>query len=343
MEPLSRRRFLQRGLVLAGLSLPLGCGLPPLLSKPAAVGARARMIGYLCPGCPPGGPPPASPLYWPWLNGLRALGYVDGQNIAIEYRGTDQPEALPDLAAELVASQVEVLVTGGGSQAAQAARQATDTIPIVFIAVGDPVGAGLVASIPRPGGNTTGLSNFSPEVAGKRLELLQAAVPAVRRVDVIWDSLNPGHAPEWASMQTAADLLNLTLRVHDVQDLGALQQAFAAIGAQPPDALYLAGDPFIMAGRRRALELVASTGLPSMHPSRELVEAGGLLSYGVNLADLALRAAGHVDKILRGTSPAALPVEAPTKFDFVINRKTEQTLRLAIPESVLRQASEIIR
>jgi putative tryptophan/tyrosine transport system substrate-binding protein len=342
MQP-TRRHLLRGSLVLAGLGLLAGCGLAPPLAKPPA---KIPRIGLLCPPCPSSftGPPPPGTLIAAFVEGLRDLGHVDGETVAIEWRGADGlNERLPGLAAELVGRQVDIIVTGGATPVAVAAKQATDTIPIVFIGAGDPVGNGLIASFARPGGNLTGTSNFSPETAAKRLQLLKEVVPGATRVDVVWNFANPATAPEWDETQAAARQLGVTLQQWDVRDPTQIEGAFQAMAAARPDALLVSGEPFFTARRARLAELAAAMGLPAMYVDPRFVAAGGLMSYGWNIADSFRRAAGYVDKILRGARPADLPVERPTRFDFAINLQAAQALGLAIPPSVLAQATEVIQ
>jgi putative tryptophan/tyrosine transport system substrate-binding protein len=342
-RPLSRRHLLRGSLALAGLGLLAGCGLAPPLAKPPA---KIPRIGYLCPPCPSSftGPPPPGSLNAQFVEELRDLGHVDGETVAIEWRGADgMNERLPGLAAELVGHQVDVIVTGGATPVAIAAKQATDTIPIVCIAVGDPVGNGLIASFARPGGNLTGTTNFAPETGAKRLQLLKEVVPGATRVDVVWNFANPAAAPEWEETQAAARQLGMTLQQRDVRDPAQIEGAFQAMAVVRPDALLVSGEPFFIADRERLVELAAAMGLPAMYFGPEFVAAGGLMSYGSNSPDLFRRAAYYVDKILKGARPADLPVERPTRFDFAINLQAARALGLTMPESVLQQATEIIQ
>jgi putative ABC transport system substrate-binding protein len=339
----SRRHFLKNSLALAGLGLASGCGMLPPQLQPSA---KIPRIGYLCPPCPSSftGPFPPGSVNAAFVEGLRDLGHVDGETVAIEYRGADgMNERLPGLAAELVGRQVDIIVTGGATPVAIAAKQATDTIPIVFVGVGDPVGNGLIASFARPGGNLTGTSNFSPETAAKRLQLLKEVVPGATRVDVVWNFANPATAPEWDETQAAARQLGVTLQQRDVRDPAQIEGTFQAMAAARPDALLVSGEPIFVAPRARLVELAAAMGLPAMYTSPVFVAAGGLMSYGNNLADSFRVAAGHVDKILRGARPADLPVERPTRFEFAINLQAAQALGLTIPPSVLAQATEVIQ
>jgi len=227
--------------------------------------------------------------------------------------------------------------------AALAAKQVTGTIPIVFTNVGDPVGAGVVASLARPGGNLTGMSLLASELSGKRLELLKETVPKTTRVVMLWNSANAGMLLRARETEAAAKVLGVTLRSQGVYDIDTFDSAFTAIARDRPDALLTLVDPFTMSQRRRIVEFAAQHHLPEMYEQREFVEAGGLIAYGPNAADAERRAAVFVDKILKGAKPADLPVEQPTRFELVVNLKTAKALGLTIPQSVLIRADEIIR
>ncbi len=274
--------------------------------------------------------------------GLRELGYVEGQNIAIEERfAAWRDERLAELAAELVRLNVEVIVTQA-APATQAARHATGIIPIVFTNVNDPVGQGIVASLARPGANVTGLSTLSSPISGKRLELLKEAVPGVARVAVFWNSANPAFALMMREMQSAAHALGLQLQSLEVQRPDDLDRAFeAAIGERADSLVVLPGTP--MRSPTQVVDFAATHRLPAMYTERARVEAGGLMSYGPNYRDISRRAAIYVDKILKGAKAADLPVEQPTTFQLVINLKAAQALDLTIPPTLLFQADEVIR
>jgi putative ABC transport system substrate-binding protein len=336
MSHSSRRRFLRGGRAMAGLGLLAGCGVIPLRSREQA---RVPRVGVLFPFSLP-----AQGFSQPFHEGLREVGYVVGENIHVEYRSSDgQAERLPDLAAELAQLPVDVLVTFGGTPAALAAKQATDTVPIVVLLLGDPVGSGLVASYARPGGNVTGITNLAPETSAKRLELLREVVPGLARVDFLWNPANPVALPDWRETQAAARLLGLQVRSVEARSSDEVASALAAIGAERPDAVINTGE--VIFGQRRAqvLEFLANNRLPAIHQFTGDVLQGGLMSYGVNTADAWRRAAHYVDKILKGAKPADLPVEQPTKFDFVINLNTAQALGLTIPPSVVAQATEVVQ
>ena len=275
--------------------------------------------------------------------GLRDLGWVEGQNIVIDYRFAEgRFDRLPDLAAELVRLKVEVIVAGP-TPPAVAAKNATGTIPIVMYAVGDPVGQGLVASLARPGGNVTGLSfTVGSETFGKGLELLKETVPEVRRLAVLSNPANASHALAIENVKVAARSLGVQLQLLEARGPEEFEGAFAAMAKERVAALLVPTDPVFFLHRARLAELAAKNRLPSVHSLREYVEAGGLMSYGPSLLDLLRRAATFVDKILKGAKPADLPVEQPTKFELVINLKTAKALGLTIPQSLLLRTDQVI-
>ena len=307
-------------------------------------GAQNAMpvIGYLGIGSPE-----SRRLYVDaFRQGLAENGYVEGRDIAIEYRwAEDELDRFPALAAELVARNVNIIVSAGGTLAALAAKRATATIPVVFTAVGDPVQEGLAASLARPGGNITGLSFFAPQLGGKRLELLKHVLPAATLISVL---LKPDSMPDdvredrLKELEASARVLGLRLQVVEARAAEDLERAFAEIAGARATALLLIVTPLFLLERQRIAELSAKYRLPAVSESRELVDAGGLMSYGPNLPDLHRRTAGYVAKILGGATPADLPVEQPTKFEFVINMKTARVLGLAVPQSILARADEVI-
>jgi ABC-type uncharacterized transport system substrate-binding protein len=325
------RRRLPRLLVTLTLGL-----LVAALTTGAQPPARRARLGVVVPT----GPIEIEALQ----QGLRDLGYVEGQNIAIESRLAEgNPERFSELTAELVRLHVDVIVTGS-TPGALAAKEATQTIPVVIGAMGDPVGSGVVMSLARPGGNITGLSLATDEAfSGKWVELLKEAVPKLSRVAVLWDPTNMAGAPQVKGMQSAARALGLTLQSFEVQDPNALEQAFAAITRERAEALIVAIDPFVVVHRTQIVNLAAQSRLPAMSGLRLFVEAGGLMAYGPSLPDLYRRAAVYVDKILKGAKPADLPIERPTKFELVINLKTAEALGLTILPTLLFQADEVIR
>ena len=273
---------------------------------------------------------------------LRELAWIDGRNLAIEYRWAEgRNERYAEAAAELVRLKVDVIVTAA-TPATLAAKQATSAIPIVFVAAGDPVGSGLVASLARPGGNVTGLSVQAPDLVGKRLELLREVVPGLHRLAIMGNVGNPSTVLELGEVQAVAGTLGLevdTLEIRGAQDIAP---AFEALKGHADDALYVCIDPLVNTHRVRVNTLALAARLPTMHMSREGVEGGGLMSYGANIPDLFRRAGDYVDKILRGAKPSDLPVEQPTKFDLVINLTTAKALGLEIPPALLARADEVI-
>ena len=275
--------------------------------------------------------------------GLRELGYIEGRNILIEYRWADgRFDRLPALAADLARLAVDVIVASN-TPAALAARNATGTIPIVLVTSGDPVGSGLVASLARPGGNVTGLSLFSTlAMSGKQLELLKQAFPTVSHVAVLANPANPPTAGLLTETELAARPLGLRLRVGPVREPKEFDDAFAMMKNERVPALLVIADPLVNDHRGRIVAFAATNRLPAIYPYRTFVDAGGLMSYGVDLSDLSRRAATYVDRILKGAKPAELPIEQPTKFELVINLKTAKALGLTIPPSLLQRADQVI-
>lgn len=275
--------------------------------------------------------------------GLRKLGYIDGQNITIEYRyAQGKFERLPVLAAELVRLNVDVIVTGG-STATRAAKEATRTIPIVMTNDNDPVASGFVASLARPGGNITGLSTLRPEISGKRLELLKEVVPGLSRVAVLGASDNPGNPQALSEAEQAAAALKIQLQYLDIRSPKDIEPAFQEARKGRAEGVLELGGPLLNVHRSALVNLAAKSRLPTMWVRQSFVEAGGLMCYGVDPDDLARRAAIYVDKILKGAKPADLPVEQPTKFEFVINLKAAKQIGLTIPPNVLARADRVIR
>ncbi len=328
------------GLRLAfSITLLLG-GLFSPVAAAAQQAAKVPRIGVLAQHRAP------SPhLLEAFLQGLRDLGYVEGRNLVIEYRDAEgKVERLPALAAELVTLKVDVIVAPS-TVAALAAKHATRTLPIVFAGAVDPVTDGLVTSLARPGGNVTGLSNFALELAGKCLELLKQAVPGVSRVAVLWQPGGSGERTEKGILkeaEVAARALGVRLQVVEARGPADLDRAFSDMTKARAGALTVLGSPLFVNERRRLADLAAKNRLPAVYPGRLYVDAGGLMSYGTNLADLLRRAATYVDKILKGAKPADLPVEQPTKFELVINLKAAKALGLTIPRSVLARADQVI-
>jgi putative ABC transport system substrate-binding protein len=274
---------------------------------------------------------------------LRELGYVEGKNILIEYRYAEgKLERLPDLAAELVRLKVDVIVASA-PRAVFAAKNASATIPIVFAVATDPVGLGLVSSLARPGGNITGLSLMAPDLDGKRLELLKEAFPKVARVAFLWFPGGPTGNLALTDMEAVANALGVKLQSLEVRSLNDFESAFGRAKREGAQALITTPHSLITTQQRQVLEFAAKNRLPAMYPASEFVEAGGLMSYGSNYADLWRRAADFVDKILKGAKPADLPVEQPIKFEFMINLKTAKALGLTIPPNVLARADRVIK
>jgi len=320
------------------VTLALGTLLAPLAADAQQAGKVAR-IGYV--GVSSASAVPHADEAF--RHGLRDLGYVEGQNIAIEYRWAEgQLDRLPDLAAELVRLKVDVIVASS-TPTALAAKNATRTIPIVFVTAGDPVGSGLVAGIARPGGNITGLSLLAPEIVAKQLQLLKEAVPQASRVAVLSNPANPYTALMVKETEAAARSLGMWVQLLGVRGADAFDSAFSAVTKGRASALFVLFDPFLFAHRTRIAEFANKNRLPAMYPHREYAETGGLMAYGADIRDNFRRAATYVHKILTGTKPADLPVEQPTKFELVINLKTAKALGLTIPQSVLIRADEVIR
>jgi ABC-type uncharacterized transport system substrate-binding protein len=277
---------------------------------------------------------------------LRALGNIDGQNVAIEYRYAEgKQDQAPELLAELVRLKVDIIVVAGGNEWILAAKNATKTIPIVMVGAGvDPVEAGLVESLARPGGNVTGLTTLSRELGGKRLELLKEAVPKVARVAVLYDAASPGVALDMKEvLQVAARALGLTLQPWEVRRADDFEKVFAALSKERPDGLYMAAGRLMSENQKRIVGFALKSRLPSTYPYIEAVDAGGLMYYGADIADSYRRVAYFVDRILKGAKPADLPVEQPTKFEFVINLKTAKQIGVTIPPEVLARATKLIK
>jgi len=296
-------------------------------------------IGYIQTATPD----EQQPLTREFIEGLRELGYVQGRNIVLEERyAWGRQELLPDLAVQLVALNCDVIVTGANIAVA-AVKQATATIPVVMATSREPVGSGFVASLARPGGNITGLtSDPTPEVQGKRLQLLNEAVPSASRVALLWNPLAPGAATYREAVEIAARRLGISLQVVDARGRNEFESAFGAMARERADALVVMPDPIFFTARAQVVDLATRYRLPAVYHAREIVEIGGLMSYGVSLSYQFRRAAAYVDKILRGAKPGDLPVEQAAKFEFVINLKTAKALGIAIPRPLLQRADEVI-
>ena len=274
--------------------------------------------------------------------GLRQHGYIEGQNLVIEYRSADgRAERFPDLAAELVRLNVDLIVTRG-TPAIFAAKNATKTIPVVMAASGDPLGAGVVAGLARPGGNVTGLSAFVTELQAKRLELLREMVPRINRIAALLNMSSPAEPPQWEKTKVAARTLGIEPQLLDVRKPEDLGRAFETAIRQRADALVVGINVLTQANRRPIADLAMKHRLPAIYASREFVDAGGLVVLGVSYPDLYRRAATYVDKILKGAKPADLPIEQPTKFELIINLKTAKALGLDVPPTLLGRADEVI-
>jgi putative tryptophan/tyrosine transport system substrate-binding protein len=302
-------------------------------ARPAA---KVPRIGVLLVGRLEG------PALEAFRQGLRDLGYIEGRNIIIEYRSAKGREQISDLATDLIHKKVDVIITSGTAQA-QAIQQATTTTPIVVVVTGDPVGTGLVASLARPGGNITGFSIMSPELSGKRLELLKEAAPKISRVGVMWDALVPDNILDFKATLLAAGALGLKLQSLEVRRAEDLKDAFLVAVKQRIHAMVVIGGGIINFHQKRILAFEVENRLPAIHEVLSFAEAGGLMAYGVNVPDLFRRSATYVDKILKGTKPADLPLQQPTKFEFVINLKTAKQIGLTIPQSVLYRADKVIK
>ena len=274
--------------------------------------------------------------------GLRELGYEEGRNIIIEYRWADgKYDHFPVLVAELIAAKVDAIVTAG-TPAALAVKNATTTVPLVMVAVGDPIGTGLVPSLARPGGNLTGLSSIAPDLEGKRLQLLREVTPALSYVAMFINSLNPFHVSSMKQAHEAAQAMGIKLQLHDIRKSEDLDEAFAAIRKERPDALLILADRVFLHNRERIVDFANEQRLPNVNAYKELVEVGGLMSYGPSYEDMHKRAAIYVDKILKGAKPADLPIEQPSKFTFIVNIKAAKTLGVTVPSQLLGLADQLI-
>jgi putative tryptophan/tyrosine transport system substrate-binding protein len=321
------------------LTFALGLLWTPLVATAQPVGHVWR-IGVLNAGAASSAPSLAARQQSPFWQAMHELGWVEGQNVTVEPRYAEgHTERLQGLATELVQLPVDVIVTIGAHEA-RAAKAASDTIPIVFVSVGDPVRFGLVASLAHPGGNVTGLSIVSPELSVKRLALLKDAVPGISRVAVLTNADVNYLLPE---ITRTAQQVGVTVSPINVPTADQLDQAFAALTAARAEALLVLSAPLFSQQMQRVVELVAASRVPTLYPFRNYVVAGGLMSYGPRLADLPRRAAYYVDRILKGTKPADLPVEQPTTFELVINLKTAEALGIPVPPLVLFQADEVLR
>jgi putative tryptophan/tyrosine transport system substrate-binding protein len=333
--PLSRRQVVQ-GVGSAGLALLAACGRLPF-QAPLHQPAKQPRLGILWPGLAPIGPAPELDAF---RDGLRERGWLEGQNLTVEYRFAErgEGEAL-SLAVELVRLGMDV-IAAPGTPAVRAAKNATSVIPIVMMSSSDAIADGFVAGLARPGGNVTGLTQMLSQLGAKRLELLKEIVPAISRVAILWR--NPDTGLSLRELQVVARALELQLQSVDVEGLDELERAFDAAARWGADALITLRQPFTVTHRTRVAALAAERRLPAMYESRDFVDVGGLIAYGPNLPDMSRRAATYVDKILRGERPANLPVEQPMKFDCAINLQTAHALGLTIPHQALLQATEVL-
>jgi putative tryptophan/tyrosine transport system substrate-binding protein len=331
----NRRELLRRGLALAGLGLLAGCGAGSSPQQPA----RVRRIGVLSYTTVPGTIPGA--FLSALEDGLGTLGYGFKEG-DVQVRSAQRPDQYDGFAAELLRLGVDVFVVDTVS-AALAARKAAPTLPIVFVNIGDPVGAGLVASLARPAGSITGLSSVSPQLSGKRLQLLKECFPRLSRVAVLRNPDDPGTALEYAATQAAAGALGLDLQGLEVRGDADVSAVLAAVTAGHADGLIAFNDPLVFSNRHRILGFALNQRLPTVFNHRAFVEQAGLMSYGPNLEDLWRKAATYVDKILKGAKPADLPVEQPSRFDLIVNRRVVEALGLTLPQSVVVQVTELIQ
>jgi putative tryptophan/tyrosine transport system substrate-binding protein len=309
------------------------------LSADAQPSAKIPTIGYLsiAAGIPGGGP-----FAEAFRQGLQGLGYVEGKTIAIEYRSAEgKPERLPALAAELVQLPVDLIVAASG-QVAETVKATTTTIPIVMVSGADPVAIGLVASLARPGGNMTGLSLMSAELAGKRLQLLKEATGSLGRVAVLWNARDPVMTNIFSEIQTAAPMLGVTVQPLGVQEGKDIDSAIARLAEERPDALFMITDVLTSRYTQQVLDFAVQHRLPTMFSSSGSVTEGGLMYYGPSFTDSYRRAAHYVDRILKGAKPGDLPVEQPTKFELIINLKTAKALGITVPQTLLMLADRVI-
>jgi putative ABC transport system substrate-binding protein len=322
------------------LSLAIALTVAPFAGE-AQQAVKVARIGFLSPGSPSDSV--TLLRLGAFRQGLRELGYVDGQNIAIEFRWADgKYERLPGLAAELVRLRVDIIVTYA-PPAIQAAKNATATIPIVMAGIIDPVATGFVASLSRPGGNITGLSMMAPELAGKQLELVKEILPGVKRVALLGNPLNAGTAPQVQLAQEAARALGLQLQSLEARDPDEIDRAFATMSKEQAGAVIVLTDALLVAHATRIADLAAKHRVPAVYSVTDYIEVGGLMSYGGSVYERYRRTAVFVDRILRGAKPADLPVEQPTRFELIVNLRTARGLSITIPPSVLARADRVVQ
>ena len=328
--------MMNRRAVLLGAGATL---LMPVVAETQQTGKVWR-IGFLALGLRP--VPGSNPYFNAFLRGLRDLGYVEGRNLALELRYAEgRNEHFPALAAELVSLKVDVLVAES-TPAALAAKQASSTVPIVMVVVGDPLGAKLIDSLAHPGGNVSGLSLLAPQLSAKRLDLFKQTLPKLSRITVLWNSANVGMRLRVQEAERAAPELGVTLQSVTVQSPDDFDAVFATMGKNRPESLLVMADTVTATNTKRIVEFTARNRVPAIYEARSFVDAGGLMSYGLDFLDHYRRAAYFVDKILKDTKPADLPVEQPTKFELVINLRTAKALGLTIPQSLLLRADQVI-
>jgi putative tryptophan/tyrosine transport system substrate-binding protein len=332
----AERTAMTKGMILGALCSLL---LAPCCAVEAQQPTKIPRIGYLTGATAEG----QSARIEAFQQGLRDLGYIEGKNIVIEYRYAEEKlERLPALAVDLVRLKVDVIVTGGGGNT-RAAKEATTTIPIVMAQDTDPVGNGFVASLARPGGNITGLSNLSPEITGKQLELLKEIIPKLSRVAVLGTSTNLTNAPQLTETESAAGAIKVKLQYLTVLSPKDIETAFRAAAKGLADAVLVLPSSIFNSNRPQIVKLAAKSRLPAIYSHSQYVVQGGLMTYGASLPDLDRRAATYVDKILKGANPGDLPVEQPTKFDLIINLNAAKQIGLTIPPNVLARADKIIK
>ena len=321
--------------VLSLCAVLLAVGFPAQAQQPKTV----QRIGYVGAGSPA----TAGHHAQAFAQGLRELGYVEGQNIAIEHRWAEgKLESLPGFVADFIRLKVDVIISSA-TPAIRVAKEQTTTVPIVMAGVTDPVGNGFVASLARPGGNITGLTHVAPDLTGKRLELLKEVVPRLSRVAVLWNPKQPGQAVAYKESQAAAQTLKLTLISMEARNREEIERILSGTVKERAEAIFELPDPVIFLNRELIAQFAAKHRLPAMYSFREYVEAGGLMSYGTSFPSLFHRAATYVDKILKGAKPADLPVEQPTKFELIINLKAAKQIGLTIPPALLARADRVIR
>src|SRR5215510_7909948 len=325
--------FKQYNMDIVGPPLQVATPRSPLTASRGKSSEKIFRIGVLAPGCHP----PSSTLDI-LLQGLRDLGYVEGQNLVIEWRYSEgKAERFADLAAELVRQNVDLIVAVS-TPAALAAKHATQTIPIVMVYVADPIGTGLVTGLAQPGGNITGVSDMATELSAKRLELLKEAVPTLSRVAVLWNAADPGMVLQFREIEAAARVLDVTLQPLEVRGPNDFELAFTAMTRERPDALFVVAEVLTLTHRCQVLDFAAQHRLPAMYEFGLFARDGGLMAYGPKLAETFQRGAYYIDRILKGTKPAYLPVEQPMRFELVINLETAKGLSLTLPPTLLVQA-----